>query len=50
MIQNDPEVAMVLNLMGERLREKGKEELAYKIENLVDLIIEELEAGQKKKL
>lgn len=49
MIQNDPEVALALNLMAERLREKGKEALAFKLENLVELLIEELEADKKKK-
>lgn len=49
MIQNDPEVALALNLMAERLREKGKEALAFKLENLIELLIEELEADKKKK-
>lgn len=50
MIQNDPEVTLALNLMAERLRERGKEALAFKLENLIDLLIEELEADKKKKL
>lgn len=50
MIQDDPEVRLALNLMAEKLREKGKESLAFKLENLIDLLIEELEADKKKKL
>lgn len=49
MIRDDAEVALALNLMAEKLREKGKESLAYKLENLVELLIEELEADKKKK-
>ncbi len=49
MIQNDPEVALALNMLAEKLRERGKEQLAYKLENLVELLIEELEASAKKK-
>jgi hypothetical protein len=48
-IQNDPEVAMALNILADRLRSKGKESLAYKIENLIELLIEELEAEARKK-
>jgi hypothetical protein len=50
LISQDPEVAIALNLLAEKLRERGKEALAYKLENLIDLLIEELEAGKKKKL
>jgi hypothetical protein len=49
LIQDDPEVAMALSLLADRLRAKGKESLAYKLENLVDLLIEELEAQGNKK-
>lgn len=49
MIQDDPEIGLALNLLAEKLRERGKESLAYKIENLVELLIEELEAQQNKK-
>ena len=49
MIQNDPEVAMALSLLADRLRERGKENLAYKIENLIELLIEELQAQARKK-
>lgn len=49
MIQDDPEVAMALSLLGEKLRARGKETLAFKIENLIELLIEELEAPKKKK-
>lgn len=49
MIQDDPEVALALTMLADKLRERGKEVLAYKLENLVDLLIEELEADKKKK-
>lgn len=49
MITNDPEVQTVLNLMADRLRTKGKHDLAHKIENLIELITDELEASVKKK-
>lgn len=49
MIQDDPEVAMALSLFADRLREKGKENLAFKIENLIELLIDELQAPKKKK-
>ena len=49
MIQDDPEVAMALSLLADKLRERGKERLAFKIENLIELLIEELEAPKKKK-
>ena len=49
MIQDDPEVAMALSLLADKLRERGKESLAFKIENLIELLIEELEAPKKKK-
>ena len=49
MIADDPEVAIALSLFADRLREKGKESLAFKIENLIELLIEELEAPKKKK-
>lgn len=49
MISQDPEVAMALSLLADKLRERGKESLAFKIENLIELLIEELEAPKKKK-
>ena len=49
MISNDPEVAMALSLLADRLRERGKESLAFKIENLIELLTEELEAEARKK-
>ncbi len=49
MIQDDPEVALALNMLADKLRERGKVALAYKLENLVELLIEELEADKKKK-
>ena len=49
MIQNDPEVSMALSLLADKLRARGKESLAYKIENLIELLIEELQAEARKK-
>lgn len=49
MISQDPEVAMALSMLADKLRERGKESLAFKIENLIELLIEELEAPKKKK-
>lgn len=49
MIQNDPEVAMALSLLADKLRARGKESLAFKIENLIELLIEELQAEARKK-
>jgi hypothetical protein len=48
-ISQDPEVAMALSMLADKLRERGKESLAFKIENLIELLIEELEAPKKKK-
>ncbi|MFN5250023.1 MAG: hypothetical protein ACK5DE_03190 [Bacteroidota bacterium] len=50
MIKDDPEVAMALSLLADKLRERGKENLAFKIENLVELVTEELQAEARKKL
>jgi hypothetical protein len=49
MIQNDPEVAMALSMLADKLRARGKKSLAFKIENLVELLIEELQAEARKK-
>ena len=49
MIKDDPEVAMALSLLADKLRERGKESLAFKIENLVELVTEELQAEARKK-
>lgn len=49
MISDDPEVAMALSLLADKLRERGKESLAFKLENLVELLTEELQAKARKK-
>lgn len=49
LVSNDPEVAMALSLLADKLRERGKESLAFKIENLIELVTEELEAQKNKK-
>lgn len=48
-VSDDPEVAIALSLLADKLRERGKESLAFKIENLVELLTEELEAQKNKK-
>lgn len=48
-ISGDPEVAIALTMFGERLRAKGKDNLAFKIENLIDLVRDEVEAELKPK-
>lgn len=49
MIADDPEIAMALSLLADKLRARGKETLAFKIENLIELLTEELEAKARKK-
>lgn len=48
-ISGDSEVAIALTMFGERLRAKGKDDLAFKIENLIDLVRDEVEAELKPK-
>lgn len=48
-ITEDPEVILALNLFADRLRTKGKETLAFKIENLIDLVTDEVEKEIKAK-
>ena len=48
-ISEDPEVATALGLFADRLRLKNKDVLADKIENLIDLVREEVEAEMKAK-
>ena len=48
-LAEDPEVNLALQLFAERLREKGKDKLAFKIENLIDLITDEVEKEIKAK-
>ena len=49
MISDDPQVAMVLQTVAERIRARGYESLAFKLENLLDLHREELEEELKRK-
>ena len=49
MITDDPEIAMALSLLADKLRARGKETLAFKIENLIELLTEDLEAKARKK-
>ena len=48
-ISEDPEVAIALSMFADRLRIKGRDQLADKIENLIDLVREEVEAELKAK-
>jgi hypothetical protein len=48
-IREDPEVILALDLFAERLRAKGREALAFKIENLIDLVTDEVEKEIKTK-
>lgn len=49
MISEDAEVQMCLDLMADKLRAKGKDTLAFKIENLIEILTEELTAKVKRK-
>jgi hypothetical protein len=48
-ISQDPEVAIALSMFADRLRTKNRDELADKIENIIDLVREEVEAELKTK-
>ena len=48
-ISQDPEVAIALSMFADRLRTKNRDELADKIENIMDLVREEVEAELKTK-
>ncbi len=48
-LAEDPEVSIALQLFAERLRTKGKDKLAFKIENLIDLVRDEVEKEIKAK-
>lgn len=47
MISNDPEIAIVLQTIANRIRARGYENLAFKIENLLELHKDELEEQLK---
>jgi hypothetical protein len=48
-ISDDPQIAVVLQTVADRIRLRGYEPLAFKIENLLDLHREELEEELKRK-
>ena len=48
-VSDDAEVALALSMFGERLRAKGKDTLAFKIENIIELVRDEVEAELKPK-
>ncbi len=47
MISNDPEIAIVLQTVANRIRARGYDNLAFKIENLLELHKDELEEQLK---
>ena len=47
MISNDPEIAIVLQTVANRIRARGYENLAFEIENLLELHKDELEEQLK---
>lgn len=47
MISDDPEIAIVLQTIANRIRARGYENLAFKIENLLELHKDELEEQLK---
>lgn len=47
MISDDPQIAIVLQTVADRIRARGYENLAFKIENLLELHQEELEEQLK---
>lgn len=49
MISDDPQIAVILQTVADRMRLRGYEELAFKIENLLDLHEQELEEQLKRK-
>lgn len=49
MISDDPQIAVVLQTVADRIRARGYESLAFKIENLLDLHEQELEEELKRK-
>ena len=49
MISDDPQIAVILQTVADRIRARGYESLAFKIENLLDLHREELEEELKRK-
>lgn len=49
MISDDPQIAVILQTVADRIRLRGYEPLAFKIENLLDLHREELEEELKRK-
>jgi hypothetical protein len=48
-ISDDPQIAVILQTVADRIRARGYESLAFKIENLLDLHREELEEELKRK-
>ena len=49
MISDDPQIAVILQTVADRIRARGYESLAFKLENLLDLHREELEEELKRK-
>lgn len=49
MISDDPQIAVILQVVADRIRARGYDNLAFKIENLLDLHEQELEEQLKRK-
>lgn len=49
MVSDDPQIAIVLQTVADRIRARGYEGLAFKIENLLELHEQELEEQLKKR-
>lgn len=49
MISDDPQIAVILQTVANRIRARGYESIAFKLENLLELHREELEEELKRK-
>lgn len=49
MISDDPQIAVILQTVADRIRARGYESVAFKLENLLELHREELEEELKRK-
>lgn len=49
MISDDPQIAVILQTVANRIRARGYESVAFKLENLLELHREELEEELKRK-
>lgn len=49
MVSDDPQIAVILQTVADRIRARGYESVAFKLENLLELHREELEEELKRK-